>query len=189
MQSITFITGNHNKYTEVVNILSSYINVKREDIELPELQVPVNDITTITKNKAIHAYNLLKTPVIVEDTSLCVNSLNGLPGPYIKWFIQSMKSEGISKLVLKYDDHTAYTNCVFGYMDETLSEPLIFIGTVEGKIVQPQGNTTFGYDNIFVPKDYHCTFAQMDYTLKDSISHRRKALDKLIEYLKTKKID
>lgn len=57
-------------------------------------------------------------PVICEDTSLCFNAMNGLPGVYIKWFLESIGLDGLNKMLIGFDDKTAYAQCIFGYMSE-----------------------------------------------------------------------
>jgi inosine triphosphate pyrophosphatase len=53
--------------------------------------------------------------VMVEDTSLCFNALKGLPGPYIKWFLGKVGHEGLNKMLVGFEDKTAYAQCVFAY--------------------------------------------------------------------------
>merc|ERR1711879_534593 len=84
-KTITFVTGNANKLREVSQVLADnktlkFVNV---DIDLPEFQGTAEDVS---KFKCIEATKHIKGPVIVEDTSLSFNALNGMPGPYIKWF-------------------------------------------------------------------------------------------------------
>ena len=62
------------------------------DVDLPELQEV--DTLAIAKNKALLAAQLANGPCLVEDTSLCFKALGGMPGPYIKWFQQTLQSEG-----------------------------------------------------------------------------------------------
>ena len=74
-------------------------------LDLPELQ---GEPEEIAKSKAREAYNQVKKPVLVEDTSLCFNVLKGLPGPYIKWFLKKLKPEGLSDLTNKLGDNSGY---------------------------------------------------------------------------------
>jgi inosine triphosphate pyrophosphatase len=66
------------------------------------------------------AYNSLKKPVVVEDTSLCYNAYNGLPGPYIKWFLKSIGPEGLAKMANAFEDKSAYAMCIIAYMGPEL---------------------------------------------------------------------
>jgi inosine triphosphate pyrophosphatase len=81
----------------------------------------------------------------VEDTSLCYNALNGLPGVYIKWFLQKTGLIGLNNLLLAYEDKTAYAQCVFSFCLSPFHEPVSFIGKTDGKIVLPRGSSKFGF--------------------------------------------
>ena len=52
---------------------------------------------------------------MVEDTSLCFNAYEGLPGPYIKWFLKALGHEGLPRMLAGFDDKSAYAQCVFAY--------------------------------------------------------------------------
>ena len=77
---VNFISGNANKLAEVRAILEPAIEVRSEALDLPEVQGTVEEVT-IAKCRA--AADAVKGPVLVEDTCLCFNALNGLPGPYM----------------------------------------------------------------------------------------------------------
>jgi inosine triphosphate pyrophosphatase len=66
------------------------------EIDLPEFQGEPEDIAI---KKCEQAVREVDGPVIVEDTCLCFNALGGLPGPYVKWFLQTLKPEGLPKLL------------------------------------------------------------------------------------------
>ena len=53
--------------------------------------------------------------VMVEDTSLCFNAYEGLPGPYIKWFLKALGHEGLPRMLAGFDDKSAYAQCIFAY--------------------------------------------------------------------------
>jgi inosine triphosphate pyrophosphatase len=92
-KTISFITGNPNKlkeFTQIIGDVSPYL-FDTKSIDLPEYQGEPEEIA-IAKCKT--ALEIAKSPVLIEDTSLCFNGLNGLPGPYIKWFLDKLKPEG-----------------------------------------------------------------------------------------------
>ena len=99
----------------------------------------------------------------------------------IKWFLQSLKPQGISNLVHKFDNHNATVKAVIGYSNGT--DIHFFTGEVHGKIVQPRKDSKFGFDPIFQPNDHDKTYAEMDADEKNAISHRNKALKKLKGFL------
>jgi inosine triphosphate pyrophosphatase len=51
----------------------------------------------------------------VEDTCLCFNAYKGLPGPYIKWFLEKLGHDGLNKMLVGFDDHSAYAQCTYAY--------------------------------------------------------------------------
>ena len=122
-------------------------------------------------------------PVIVEDTSLCFNALNGLPGVYIKWFLEKTGHEGLNNMIAAYDDKTAYAQCIFSYSEGPGSEPVSFVGQSHGKIVPARGDSNFGWDPIFEADGFGKTFAEMSKENKNSVSHRGRSLEKLKSYL------
>lgn len=126
---------------------------------------------------------------LVEDTCLCFNALNGLPGPYIKWFLDKVGHDGLNRMLAGFEDKTAYALCTFAYSSgEPGAEPLIFAGRTAGKVVQPRaipGKPAFGWDAIFEPEGFDRTYAEMDKETKNSISHRYKALMLVKQHLQS----
>ena len=126
----------------------------------------------------------MKGPVLVEDTNLCFNALGGLPGPYIKWFLDKLGYDGLNKMLYAYEDKSASAVCAIAYAANEGEEPVVVIGKTPGKIVPARGDNKFGWDPIFQPDGFEETYAEMDSTSKNSISHRRRALNLLLEELK-----
>jgi inosine triphosphate pyrophosphatase len=95
-RTIYFITGNANKLKEFTQIIGDVKGCQFESksIDLPEFQGQSPEEIAVEKCKT--ALEIAKCPVLIEDTSLCFNALGGLPGPYIKWFLDKLKPEGIS---------------------------------------------------------------------------------------------
>ena len=181
-KTITFITGNKNKLNEVVQIFgsnSSY-TIQALNLDLPELQ---GEPETIVSEKCRLASLKVDGPVLVEDTSLCFNALNGMPGPYIKWFQEKIGLEGLNNLLMAYEDKSAVAKCIFAYKEESGSPIHIFTGVTNGSIVPPRGPLKFGWDPIFMPDTFTETFAEMDSETKNAISHRYKALQILKDFL------
>lgn len=82
--------------------------------DLPEYQ---GDADTVSILKCKSAYGIIKGPVIVEDTCLGFNALNGLPGPYVKWFLKGIGPEGLHKMLKGFDDHSAKAMATLAYCD------------------------------------------------------------------------
>jgi len=180
---VTFVTGNQKKLEEVRAILggdSLPCTIVSKKIDLPELQ---GEPAEISAKKCELAATEVGGPVFVEDTSLCFNALNGLPGPYIKWFLEKTGHAGLNNLLASYDDKSAYALCVFAFSAGPGCVPLTFEGSTPGAIVPARGPTDFGWDPVFQPDGYDTTYAEMDKAEKNKISHRYRSLSKLQAYL------
>ncbi|CAJ2507470.1 Uu.00g086560.m01.CDS01 [Anthostomella pinea] len=172
---LNFITGNANKLAEVKAILEvAGITVQNQALDLPEIQGTLEEVTL---EKCRVAADRVGGPVLVEDTCLCFDALAGLPGPYIKWFMQSIGHTGLNNMLVAYDDKSAQAVATFGFSQGPGHEPLLFQGRTHGKIVPARGPTNFGWDPIFEYEGQ--TYAEMDKVEKNKISHRFKALEKL----------
>ncbi len=119
-----------------------------------------------------------------EDTSLEFAALGGMPGPYVKWFLESAKCEGLVGMLEGFAEKRATAVCILALCDGPESEVVLLEGRCEGRIVAPRGEKKFGWDPIFEPDEGGGkTFAEMSVEEKNKISHRAKAVDKLVEYL------
>ncbi|XP_066386414.1 inosine triphosphate pyrophosphatase [Miscanthus floridulus] len=172
-KAVTFVTGNAKKLEEVRAILGSSIPFQSLKLDLPELQGEPEDIS---KEKARMAASQVNGPVLVEDTCLCFNALKGLPGPYIKWFLEKIGHEGLNNLLKAYEDKSAFAMCIFSLALGPGEEPITFVGKTAGKIVPARGPNDFGWDPVFQPVGFEQTYAEMPKSVKNEISHRGKAL-------------
>lgn len=187
LSSITFISSNKNKIAEVRALLKDLpCELYVESLELWEPQAtPVE----ISRAKCAQAVKLVSGPVIVEDTSLCFNALNGMPGQYIKHFYESLGSEGLARLLDGFSDRSAYAQCVLSYSEGMGAEPKTFIGVAEGSILRPEevasraDSNGFGWDPIFVPNGFSKPFGQLSFEVKNLNSARFKAFRQLKQYL------
>lgn len=175
--TLYFITGNKKKFKEVKDIIR---DVEQLEMDLPEIQ----DLDTkkIIKTKLEEARKHHKGKFIVEDTSFYLDCLNGLPGPLIKWFLESIGTKGLYKIADSFENYKAEARTIVGYSNGDNIE--YFEGSVEGRLVSPREGREFGYDPIFQPKGYEKTFGEMSQEEKNEISMRRRALNKLKKYLK-----
>uniref|UniRef100_A0A6B2LJB3 Inosine triphosphate pyrophosphatase n=1 Tax=Arcella intermedia TaxID=1963864 RepID=A0A6B2LJB3_9EUKA len=150
-------------------------------VDLPELQ---GDAKSVAIEKAKVAVASIQGPCIIEDTCLFFNAWNGLPGPYIKWFMSSCGNEGLNKMLTSYDDKSASATAIFSFCAGVGQPVHLFEGEVKGKIVPSRGSEGFGWDPIFEPEESNGkTFAEMTKDEKNLISHRRRALQKLRTFL------
>lgn len=187
--TLTFVTGNKNKLEEVKKILSTdsmnlSFHLTNKKIDLPELQ---GDPIEIAQEKCRLAAREIEGPVFIEDTSLCFNALNGLPGPYIKWFLESCGHNGLNKMLNGFEDRSAYAQTIVAYTTGVGNNIHVFEGRTTGKIVEARGPTDFGWDPIFEPDEGNgMTYAEMEKIEKNAISHRGKSFDKFRSFLTSK---
>jgi inosine triphosphate pyrophosphatase len=186
--TITFVTGNKKKLEEVKQIIhegnSSELpfELTNQNIDLPELQG--EDPVEIAIEKCRLACEKVCGPVITEDTSLCFNALHGLPGPYIKWFLDKCGHEGLNNMISSSEDKSAYAQTIFAFCPKPGAPVQTFDGRTAGTIVPARGPPDFGWDPIFQPDESNgLTYAEMAKESKNAISHRGRSLRLLKEYL------
>ena len=183
---IAFVTGNAMKAREMQRILSEkdngLIDLRLVTVDLPEIQEV--DTLAIAKHKAIQGTQLVGGPCVVEDTSLQFHALGGMPGPYIKWFMQKLGVSGLHKILYAYDDKTATAVCTLAFCPYPHADPVMFTGKTTGTIIEPKPDSK-GWDAIFVPDGETLSFAQMTTEQKNKVSHRGKAVSKWAEWLIT----
>ncbi|KAA8572862.1 hypothetical protein MFRU_003g00420 [Monilinia fructicola] len=177
-KTLNFITGNKNKLIEVKAILGDTIDLQSQSLDLVEIQGTIEEISS---DKCRRAAEIIKGPVLVEDTCLCFNALKELPGPYIKWFMQALGHDGLNNMLAGFPDKSAQAVCTFAYSEGPGHEPIIFQGRTDGKIVPARGPAAFGWDPIFEYEGQ--TYAEMEKVEKNKISHRFRALEKLKNWL------
>nr|XP_021182818.2 inosine triphosphate pyrophosphatase [Helicoverpa armigera]XP_049706521.1 inosine triphosphate pyrophosphatase-like [Helicoverpa armigera] len=177
-KTITFVTGNAKKLEELRAILGNNfpLEIVSHKLDLPELQGEIDEVSI---KKCQEAARRLKRPVLVEDTALCFDALKGLPGPYIKWFLEKLQPEGLTKMLTGWEDKSAKAVCTFAYCSGNFEDldVKLFQGITQGTIVEPRGTRDFGWDCVFQPDGYDKTYAELPKSEKNKISHRYKALE------------
>lgn len=189
MKEILIATHNLHKKEEIQQILGSDFLVKTlADYNLHE--EIVEDGLSFEENAEIKAkYCFQKTgvPSIGDDSGLVVEALDGRPGIYSARYAGDHDfQKNISKVLQELDgekNRKAYFITVLCLYDSCGVH--FYSGKVKGTILNGnKGIKGFGYDPIFLPDGYEKTFAEMTQVEKNLISHRRKALDKLLSFLK-----
>jgi XTP/dITP diphosphohydrolase len=192
MQRICFATNNENKLREIRAVLGSEFEIlSLEQVgcheELPENQDTLEGNST---EKARYVADHYQVGCFADDTGLEVFSLNGEPGVYSARYAgpQRNMEQNMQLLLDKLQDKTdrsARFRTVITLIQD--GKETQFEGIVEGEITtERQGEEGFGYDPVFRPKGYQHTFAQMSLQEKNQISHRARAVAKLVDFLKTK---
>jgi non-canonical purine NTP pyrophosphatase (RdgB/HAM1 family) len=182
MLRITIVTGNPGKVKELKALASGRIDFTMHDLDIDEIQSL--DLEKIVKDKADKAYKQIGSPVIVEDVSAGLASLNNLPGPFIKYFNKEIGNDSLYKLANPND--TVTISCIAAYYDGV--KFLLGKGTLTGKIVSPRGNNGFGFDSVVVPSGQTKTMAEMTSEEKILVGHRGKAFRSLLSQLEQQHI-
>ena len=92
---------------------------------------------------------MVKTPVLIEDVSLCFDAYTGLPGPYIKSFLEKVGRQGLVQMLKGFDNKAATAVCIYAFCEGPESKPELFVGECKGSIVEPRGENMFGWDPVF----------------------------------------
>lgn len=166
-----FVSSNKHKFKEAEKILSSFgIKLSFFNHGLQEIQS--DSLKEIARFKAAAAYKKLQKPLIIEDDGLFVDSLGGFPGPYSSYVFDTIGNDGILQLLKKK------RNAKFVSIITFCNKKIIknFEACIAGAISKKPKGDGWGYDPIFIPKNYSKTFAEIQN--KNEISHRFKALKK-----------
>ena len=151
--------------------------------------------TTFEENSRLKAETLAKLsglPCLADDSGLCVDALSGRPGVYSARYAPNRDfDKGMDMLLAElkqsgFDNRSAHFSCVLA-LAVPGEETKVFEGRVDGKIaLEKSGNKGFGYDPIFIPEGFNKTFGHFEADEKASISHRGRALEKFVAYLRQK---
>lgn len=177
MKEITYITGNQKKADYLANYLGHPIAHRKVDLD----EIQSTDLKKIVEHKLRQAYDIVKKPVVVEDTSLEFKAFGGLPGPFIKFFLEKMPHEDICAL-LDDKDRGATARCMIGYFDG--EKETYFEGFMDGKIAKkPAGEGGYGFDRIFIPEGFDITRAEQNAEDHKMVYLKIKPIMQLKEFL------
>jgi len=190
MKTIIFATNNSHKVEEVRAILRDRFEIlsladTEIKIDIPEPFLTLEE-NALEKARVIH--QLTSKDCFAEDTGLEVNALNGEPGVKSARYAGESRSmqNNVDKLLSKLKnkkDRNAQFRTVLCLIEN--DKEIIFEGICKGVIIaERRGTSGFGYDPVFVPDGSGKTFAEMEMDEKNQFSHRKKAVEKLTEYLK-----
>ena len=187
---LVFATNNQHKIEELQAMLDKNIKLlSLKDIgcieEIPEEQ---DTLEGNASQKSFYVYNKFGYNCFADDTGLEIEALNGEPGVYSARYAGEEKSaqanmDKVLHKLAKIKNRNARFRTVISLVIEGSEE--LFEGIVEGEILaEKRGSSGFGYDPIFQPNGFEQTFAEMNLTDKNKISHRGRAVEKLISHLK-----
>lgn len=170
-----FITGNKNKFKEAQGILGK--NIEQLVLDLPEIQEI--DPKKIIAAKLSEASKRKKGEFIVDDVSFYLDCLGKkLPGPLIKWFLNSIKEYGVYKIARNANNYKCRAEVILGYKNKK-GQVRYFSAVAYGKVVAPRGKGGFAWDKIFQPNGWKKTYAQMTEKEKGKSKIRFKAMREL----------
>jgi XTP/dITP diphosphohydrolase len=189
MNHLIFATNNKHKIDEIRTVIGSKFNIitlaeAGINIDIPE---PHDTIEENAAEKSTFIYNLTKKDCFGEDTGLEVEALNGEPGVKSARYAGEGRSslDNINRVLQKLEG-SSNRNAQFKTIISVIINGIQtqFEGICKGRIIEElKGTDGFGYDPIFIPDGSNKTFAEMIMEEKNIFSHRRKATDKLIEFL------
>ncbi len=186
MEPLYFITGNGMKASEAKEILAGFgIRIEQKELDVDEIQD--KDAERVARRKALDAFGQVKHPLIVEDTGLYIDALNGYPGPLIKHFFGSIGPQGIIDC-LRGRDRSAHALTAVAYCDQD-GKVTTFRGEVKGSISEKvTSGYEFAWDTIFIPEGYDKTYAEIGTPEKNRISQRRLALEKFAAWIQKRQV-
>lgn len=192
---VVIASNNSGKIKEIEHSLKahSFVLFPQSHFEIPDVE---ETETTFVGNAILKAKNACrhsKLPCIADDSGLIVPALGGEPGLYSARYAGKGAShqECIDKLLSKLqgiEERKAFFFCTIVFMKSELDPcPEIFMAKWHGEIMtNVQGTKGFGYDPIFFVPTHHCSAAELDINVKNKISHRGQALEKLADFIKNK---
>lgn len=180
MKDVTFITGNQNKADYLAKLLDTPIDHHKVDLD----EIQAVDVIEVVIHKAKQAYDIIKKPVLVEDVSLEFNALGGLPGAFIKFFVDHTGLEATCRMLDGFNDRSAVAKCAYAYYDGI--DIKIFEGAITGEIAAhpSEGTRGFGWDKIFIPEGYNGKIrAELSQEEYDQLYKIIKPIDQLGKFL------
>ncbi|MDR2362663.1 MAG: RdgB/HAM1 family non-canonical purine NTP pyrophosphatase [Prevotellaceae bacterium] len=191
---ILFATANQHKVDEVQRLLGDAIEIitPAQTGYTDDIPETGNTLEENARQKARHIYERCAQPCFADDTGLEIDALGGAPGVYSARYAGDGKdSQANMRRVLKelhgVSHRAARFRCVIVLI--AASREYVFEGRVDGEIItEERGTQGFGYDPIFRPEGYPCTFAEMPVEEKNRLSHRGKAVEQLVAFLQKAEI-
>ena len=191
MDKLVLASRNKNKIEEMKALVADlgievYSALDFSDLEEVDEDQPTLEGNALKKARYVHQQTGL--PALSDDTGLEVKSLNGAPGVYSARYAGENVSyqDNVLKLLKEMDgeeDRAAQFRTVVALV--TADSEHTFEGVCKGKIIDHQrGEKGFGYDPVFLPEGFDQTFAELDSKVKNEISHRGRAIQKFISFLK-----
>jgi XTP/dITP diphosphohydrolase len=190
MTELVMASNNAGKIREISSMLYGFRILSLADIGFyGDIEEPYDRFEDNAAVKAETIHRFSGKNVLADDSGLCVTSLGGAPGVFSARYAGTPQNEqrNLEKLLHEMNgkqDRSAFYKAVICLVWG--GRTLFFEGICQGTIAHaPQGDGGFGYDPVFIPAGHGQTFAELPLQVKNQISHRGKALEKLLHFLKT----
>lgn len=187
MQQLVIASNNEGKIREIREMIADIELLSLKDIgfsaDIPE---PYHTFEENALTKASAIYKYCGKNVFADDSGLCINTLHGAPGVDSAHYSGQRDDEkNLQKALMDINgsaDRSAFYKAVICLIWN--EEVYYFEGLCNGRIIEEKrGNGGFGYDPIFIPDGYNQTFAELPLSIKNNISHRGKAIKKMVDFL------
>ncbi len=194
MKKLVLASNNAKKMKELNALLAplGFEVIPQGELGIPEAEEPHCTFVENSLAKARHAAAHSGLPALADDSGLCVHALGGAPGVLSARYAGEPKSDARNNEKLlhhlaEYDDRRAHFYCVLVLVRaEDDPQPIIAEGEWHGEILPAlRGEGGFGYDPLFFVPEFGQTAAELDADTKNRVSHRARAMQKLIERLPT----
>jgi len=181
---VWFLTQNINKFREASAILAPF-NVRLQRFNRAKLELQDPRPKNIARFALISALETQRKPILVEDSGLFIESLDGFPGPYSSFVYDTIGLEGILAVMRRDTTRKAYFQSTVAFGSPS-TKPRFFTGIVTGRISRKIiGKTGFGYDPIFIPDGSTKTFGETSQSFKNTKSHRARAFERFARWFVT----
>jgi XTP/dITP diphosphohydrolase len=191
MHELVIASNNAGKIREIKQMISNIdLRSLAEVGFINEIEEPYQTFEENAKVKAETIHRFSGKNVFADDSGICLNALNGAPGVNSAYFAglprgDERNLQKVLEVLKDKSDRTAYYKALICLIWD--GEVHYFEGICNGRIAEEKvGNEGFGYDPIFIPDGYEKTFGQLPPEVKNEISHRGKAIRKMVAFLKEK---
>ena len=194
-QQIILASSNIGKIKEIQAILAEHLIVPQSVFNVTDADETGSTFVENAIIKARHAAFQCKLPAIADDSGLVVDALSGAPGVISARYagVGASDRDNVQKLLKELEDvpkeqRSARFICVMVFLEHAEDPfPVIAQGVWEGQILyQPIGDNGFGYDPVFWVPEQQCASAELSAVVKNSLSHRNKALRSLTDLIKAR---
>lgn len=182
---VFFATHNIHKFNEARTVLAEF-NINVGMLKVKNSEVQSDSLKEIAQKSAFEIFNLYRLPILVEDSGLFVEALNGFPGPYAEYVYKTIGNAGLLTIMEKIKNRKAIFRSAIAYCNNDKTDPFFFKGEIFGTIAKKEPNVesvnSFGFDPIFYPENDSKSFAQMSIFEKNLLSHRAMAFRKFARW-------